>query len=180
MAEEKLRISVKIDGKTFRKFALFDTWLRQKRWHSPAIFAALMLVFSVLCFLLRNLAEGAVLLGAVLLGVGLLLPAGYFLSFLLGVNGQIQKMGLEFKAKEVYTLELDRAEGVAVSNGTEQVKLGWAQLYGAYRVKDCTYLYATPGRAYLLPDGQIEGGGNALWALLDDCLPPEKRIDRRK
>ncbi len=75
--EHELTVMVHIDGRLFRNFALFDTFRRQRKWVSPALFAAIMIGFSCVCFALRGQAEQAVLLGGTLLAVGLLLPAAY-------------------------------------------------------------------------------------------------------
>lgn len=92
--EHELTVMVHIDGRLFRNFALFDTFRRQRKWVSPALFAAIMIGFSCVCFALRGQAEQAVLLGGTLLAVGLLLPAAYFLNFFLSVRTQVKKLGL--------------------------------------------------------------------------------------
>lgn len=68
--EHELTVMVHIDGRLFRNFALFDTFRRQRKWVSPALFAAIMIGFSCVCFALRGQAEQAVLLGGTLLAVG--------------------------------------------------------------------------------------------------------------
>ena len=67
MNEHELTVMVHIDGRLFRNFALFDTFRRQRKWVSPALFAAIMIGFSCVCFALRGQAEQAVLLGGTLL-----------------------------------------------------------------------------------------------------------------
>ena len=43
--EHELTVMVHIDGRLFRNFALFDTFRRQRKWVSPALFAAIALCF---------------------------------------------------------------------------------------------------------------------------------------
>ena len=57
MNEHELTVMVHIDGRLFRNFALFDTFRRQRKWVSPALFAAIMIGFSCVCFALRGQAE---------------------------------------------------------------------------------------------------------------------------
>ena len=48
----------------------------------------------------------------------------------------------------------------------EAQELPWEKLYAAYRVRGSVYLYATPARAFLLPDGQADASPEELWQLL--------------
>ena len=171
MRQEDLTVEVKLDAGLFRRFALFDALVRQRRWRLPAGFAAIMLAFSGVCFAVRGRMEQAGMLGVVLLAVGLLLPAAYLLSFYLSVRGQSNKLRLA-QPRYVYTVVLRPGEGVEVANGQERVSRPWEEVYGAWRVKGCVYLYAAPGRAYLLPEEQAAGGMERLWALLRGELPP--------
>ena len=82
MAESKnnsLTMTANIDGNTFIRFALFDTFRLKKRWKSPVTFAAIMTGFAVICFAVRKTHDQAPLLGTVLLAAGLVLPAGGFM-----------------------------------------------------------------------------------------------------
>lgn len=47
--EHELTVMVHIDGRLFRNFALFDTFRRQRKWVSPALFAAIMRLFVHSC-----------------------------------------------------------------------------------------------------------------------------------
>lgn len=174
MANQTLIVPAKIDARTFRRFAVFDTFRRQKRWRAPALFAALMLAFALVCFAFRDGRDGAALLGAVLLLVGLGLPAVYVGSFLLSVRKQGRRLGLD-GAQTAYTLHL-REEGIQMVSGRERAEFRWEQLFRAYRVPDCIYLYVSQQRAFLLPE---DGQGGAVWTLLTEKLPAEKLEDRR-
>ncbi|MCR5842738.1 MAG: hypothetical protein K6G66_02145, partial [Oscillospiraceae bacterium] len=98
MSEEKrtgsMTIEGKIDRKTFRRFAMFDTFYVKKRWRSPALFALILSAFAAVCFMGRRTHEQAVLLGGVLLGVGLVLPLVWVGMYALSVSRQAKRMGL--------------------------------------------------------------------------------------
>lgn len=179
MKPDAVTVRVTMDAKIFRDFALFDTLRHQRRWRSPALFAAVLLVSSCVCFAMRGRAEGAALLGGVLLAVGLGLPGAYFLNFYLSIRAQVKKMGLD-RPRTAYALVLSRDGGLSVSTEAERAEYPWEALHAAYRTGDCSYLYVNPRRAFLLPDRQIEGGPESLWTLLNGVLPAEKRIDCRR
>jgi len=173
MATQTLIVPAQIDARIFCRFALFDAFCRQRRWRTPALFAVLMLAFALACFAFRDSRGGAVLLGVVLLLVGLGLPAAYVVSFLLSVRKQSRHMGLD-GTRTAYTLHL-RDEGIQVVSGKETAEFQWEQLFRAYRVPGCIYLYVSQQRAFLLPEA---GQGDSVWALLMKKLPAEKLEDR--
>lgn len=179
MKKTDFTVAVKIDSNTFKHFALFDTFIRQRRWRSPAIFAGIMLVFSMIAFSQSGRVGQAALLGGVLLGVGILLPAVYFVSFERSVRAQIKNFGLT-KPRQVYTLRLNQNDGVAVTADKEQAAYRWNALFAAYRTDRGIYLYAAPTRAYLMPNEQIEGGADALWAFLSAVMPTVQLHDCRR
>lgn len=172
-------INVKLDEKIFRDFSFFNTFTRPKRWARLGLFLFLMALFAVICFLM----EGGLLLGCVLLGVGIVVPAVYVGSFLLSVNKEAKKAGLSAD-RPVYTVELSRApDGIRVqSSTTAQMRFQWAECDSAWHRNGCTYLYAAPNRAFLLPDAQIKGkrGREELWQLLAEMLPAEKLHDSKR
>lgn len=177
MKNESLTVSVRIDAAVFRKFALFDTFRRQRRWVSPVVFSAIFLCFSAVAFVLRERAEQAVLLGGVLLGIGVFLPAVYFLSFFFSIRAQIRRLGLS-SPRPAYTLQLS-GDGVAVFTDKEQATYWWADFYGAYRTPHSIYLYAAPNRAYLLPNEQVKEGADTLWNLINTFMPLSRLHDCR-
>lgn len=169
MKQEGILIPAKITRPVFRRFAFFDAFYHQKHWQRPLVFALLMSAFSVPCFLLRDQRQGAVLLGAVLLLVGLGLPLAYLLSFSLSLRRQMKRMDLRGE-RIAYTLRLEPG-GVHVTAGAETADYPWETVHMAYRTSDCDYLYVSAGRAYLLPHGP---SAEKVWALLQSALPPEK------
>ncbi len=181
MPDEVISVTVQMDGPTFRKFAVFDTFRLRRRWISPVVFALILIAFSVACFLLRD-RDQSILLGCVLMAVGLGLPAVYFGMFHASLRKQASSLRLN-PPRTVYALTLSRAaDGVLIRNTTkaeEELTLSWASLYGAYRVPGCIYLYAAPAKAFLLPDGQASVSPDALWAFLSEQLGDERLHDMR-
>jgi len=175
MEREGIPVRANIDPKTFRRFALFDTFCRRKRWRGPLLFAAILSAFSIVCFALQGRKEQAVLLGAVLLAVGIGLPAAYFASYLLSVNAQAQKLGLS-ASRTAYTLYLGE-RAVRVVSGKERAEFPWASLFRAYRTGNGVYLYADPRKAFLLPEAQVT---EAVWQRIQQCVPADRLHDLRK
>ncbi len=168
MDKHKLVISVKMDAGIFLRFAVFDSLVFKKRWISPVLSGGILLLFAAVSFSRAGMTDGAVLLGAVLLAVGLFLSAGYFVYFFSSVRREIKKYGLDVP-KPVYTLTLtDEADGISVSspNG-ETAAYEWERTYGLYRGKACSYLYITREKAFLLPDSDIPEGREALWRIAE-------------
>ena len=171
----------RIDAQTFRRFAYFDKFSLKKRYRKPLGFAAIMLAFSLCCFFLLGDRPQARLLGGVLLGVGIALPLAYFASFALSVRAQVKAMKLG-EGREAYRLTMtDQPEGLEIvsADGKERVKLKWKQVYGAYRVKGCVYLYAHPTRAFLLPDGQASAPADEVFAFLVNQIGKNRTQDCR-
>jgi len=176
MGKKALRVPVYLTARAFRRFAVFDTLSRQGKWKAPALFCLILCASALVCYALRGRSEGAMGLVVVLAAVGLGLPLVYFSSFFHSIRQQNERMGLK-QPKLVYTVTLDE-QAVTVDAGSESIRHGWGQLYRAYRVPGAVYLYASPERAYLLPDG--EDGGEAVWAFLSRQLSGEKLFDRRR
>ncbi|MBP3857762.1 MAG: YcxB family protein [Ruminiclostridium sp.] len=161
-SDKSITAEVKLDKKTFRRFAFFDAFVLKKRWIRPAVFCGIMTVSAVAALLIAK--EQSWLIAGVLLAVGVGLPAVYVISFLDQVNMQAKKNGLSAK-RSTYTVIIDNG-GVTVHNHRkegEKLHLTWNDISGAYRRRDCIYLYAGMNRAFLLPDGQADISGSELW-----------------
>ncbi|WMJ85107.1 YcxB family protein [Oscillospiraceae bacterium LTW-04] len=178
MKKAAFTVPVKVDGNIFKDFALFDTFRLQRRWKSPAVFVGIMLLLSPIAFSQVGKVEYAGLLGGVLLGIGALLPAVYFLSFFLSVRTQIRKLGLA-TPRHVYTLQFNKNDGVEASADKEQITYRWDELFAVYRTNHSIYLYVAPRKAYLLPNEQIEHGADALWSLMLSAMTVAKVHDYR-
>jgi len=157
----------------FRNFTLFDILKRQKSYKAPIIFASILSISALICFIMKRV-DGAVLLGTVLLIVGLGMPLVYFSTFFLSLRKQVKLQHLN-PPRLVYTLELsDKEDGIHIENGKEEATYKWSKAFKAYNAKDCYYLYLTSDRAFLLPKSCLKEEETALWALLQKRLGNEK------
>ena len=180
MPNATVTVPVQMDAKTFRRFAVFDALRRQKRWMGPAVFTGILLVSAALCYSQTGVRPGAVLLSSVLVVLALGLPAVYFGMFFHSLTAQVKKLGLG-TPKPVYRLSLtDAADGVEVSADAQTVRYQWGTLFGVWRMNDAIYLYTQPGRAFILPLGQIRPDADALWALCQAKLGADKLHDLKK
>ncbi len=173
---DRLTVDAGIDGRTFSEYALFDVMGRQRRWLRPLLFALLFAAFSLPAFSLRGRRAGAPLLGAVLLGVGLLLPLGYLLSFFLSVRRQSRAMDGKTPA---YTLTL-AADGLTVTKGEQTLHTDWEKLCAAHRLKHSICLYTDARHAFLLPRACGEERFDAAWRLIGQNLAPALCRDHTK
>ena len=174
MADERtITVPVKLDEKTFRRFARFDMLRLRRRWVKPVVFALILCAFAVIALVTRLPQSG--MIAAVLLVVGLGLPVTYVGMFLSQVNLQAAQWKLG-KGRSVYTVRL-AAEGFQVENDRKQENTGlvpWEKAAQAFRRKDCIYLYATPAKAFLLPKGQADAPDEEVWALIQKGIGPSK------
>ena len=176
--QDSITIPVRLDEKTFRRFMEFDAFVLRRRLRRPALFAAIFSAFALIAFL-SGRAQSR-LLGGVLLLVGLGLPAVYVGAYLSDVRRQIRRENLKSRPL-VYTVELNR-DGIIVHNARkeeEPLRLPWQGAAQAFRMKGCVYLYVTPYKAFLLPDGQASAPDEDLWALLVRRMGAEKCQMRR-
>ena len=171
---KEIIIPVKLDAKTFRRFCRFDMFRLRKRWVRPVAFALILIAFAVAALFSRRPEAG--LIAAVLLVVGLGLPLVYFGTYFSQVNLQAERLGLA-SARLVYTVKLD-FDGVRVVNHLKKEDaqtVSWSEVQAAFRRKGCVYLYVSPVKAYLLPDGQGGVAPDALWAYLNARIPEKCR-----
>jgi len=167
-----MNIEVTLTPGEFIRFTMFDTFRRKKMWRSPVTFASIMGFSGIVCCLMHHM-EGAVMLGTVLLLVGLGMPIFYFVYYFISLLIQTKKQSLP---RTVYTLTLEESgKDIHIANETEQIDYPWKKVFHAYRGKTATYLYATPARAFILPHYFAEGGADALWKILTQRLPEDKR-----
>ena len=165
MTPKQIHIPVRLDAKTFKRFSRFDTFRLRRRWVRPAVFALILAAFAAIALVSRRPQAG--LIAAVLLAVGLGLPLVYFGTYFSQLNAQAERQKLS-PARRVYDVTLDfdgvRVENVQVKESPQALR--WDDVWSAWRVKGCVYLYASPTRAYLLPDGQADAGDDALWSAI--------------
>ena len=168
MKKQVITAAVHMDYKTLRRFSLFDTFILKKHWVKPALFGAAFLIFAIICFAATG-REQNWLLGAVMLLIGLGMPAVYVGMFLSQVKSQAKRLKLP---RRVYTLAFS-SSGIHIANDLkpdEQVDLEWKKVPAAFRRRDAIYLYTAPARAFIIPDGQADASPDELWAMLEKHL----------
>lgn len=159
-------IESKIDEDVFTHFAVYDMFVLRKKWIRPLIFFIIMAVFAAVCFIFREGHEKAGMLATVLLAVGIIVPAAYFLTFYISSRDQASKLHLNLITVQ-YSVELSDSH-VIVRNEKENAEFLWKHLLYAVRRKDCIYLYATPKNAYLLPECE---DSDEAWNLISEKMP---------
>ena len=171
--EKTIVIPVKLDEKTFSRFARFDMFSLRKKWVRPAVFSLILIAFAFIALLARKEQSG--MIAAVLLVVGLGLPLVYVGTFLSQVNMQAARAKLK-PARLVYTVTL-RETGIHVENHQKKedpLETDWGSVQKAFRKKGCVYLYVAAAKAFLLPDGQANVPDREVWDFLVRHLGPEK------
>lgn len=171
--EPMITVPVRLDEKTFRRFARFDMFILRGKWVRPLVFSLILVAFAFAALLTGKDQSG--LIAAVLLTVGLGLPLVYFGTFLSQVNMQAVRAKLK-PAARVYTVTL-RESGIRVENNRKKedpLEMDWPSVHKAFRRKGCIYLYVTEAKAFLLPDGQATAPDQEVWAYLVRHLGKEK------
>ena len=171
--EKTIVIPVKLDEKTFSRFARFDMFSLRKKWVRPAVFSLILIAFAFIALLARKEQSG--MIAAVLLVVGVGLPLVYVGTFLSQVNMQAARAKLK-PARLVYTVTL-RETGIHVENHQKKedpLETDWGSVPKAFRKKGCVYLYVAAAKAFLLPDGQANVPDREVWDFLVRHLGPEK------
>ena len=172
MSKHSITVHTKIDHKTLRSFAVFDTFILKKQWRRPAVFSLILLVFAFICLFAID-KEQHVLIGSVLLAIAAALPFSYIFMFLSGVKEQAKRLKLP---RRVYTLTIS-ASGVSIANDIkkeETVWLDWDKVHALHRRRGAIYLYATPARAFILPNGQADASPDELWELMTESAKAAK------
>ncbi|MBR5961668.1 MAG: YcxB family protein [Clostridia bacterium] len=168
-----ITVSVKLDEKTFKRFARFDMLSLRKKWIRPAVFSLILIAFAVIALLARKEQSG--IIAAVLLVVGIGLPLVYIGTFLSQVNMQAARANLK-PARPVYTVTM-RDESIRIENNQkteDPQEAAWDSVYKAFRKKDCIYLYVAPTKAFLLPSRQADAPDHDVWEFICDHLGKEK------
>ncbi|MDO4483302.1 MAG: YcxB family protein [Clostridia bacterium] len=165
---------VNLTADLFRRFAMYDTFVKQRRYFLPLGFCAIMLFFATVAFLAKDKPQH-ILIGSILTVVGLSLPLTYWLTYRSSLKGIIKANKFP---KDVYELRLtEEKDGLKIhslTNTKEQAAYKWEQVFRAVRTKGCIYLYPAPIKAFLLPDGQADVSPDELWAFLKKVLPEAK------
>ena len=112
----RIRIPVKLDSRTFRHFACYDAFRKQKRWIRPAVFSFLFVAFAFIALFANKEESG--MIAAVLLVIGIGLPVIWLGIFLSQVNIQAEKFRLS-PDRIVYTVILSD-QGIRVENNLRE------------------------------------------------------------
>lgn len=173
MRDETIQYRVRIDQKTFRSFALFDTFREKKHARLPAIFCLIMAAFAVVAILSGRPQRW--LIAGVLLVVGMGMPALYAGTFLLQVGKQGKALGLK-TPRPAYTVTLTK-DAIRIHNDLKaeaDQSLEWGQIYRVIRRKGCFYLYAVPQKAFILPDRDADCAASEAIAFMRAHVPGGK------
>ncbi|MBR5111326.1 MAG: YcxB family protein [Clostridia bacterium] len=163
---QDITVPVKLDEKTFKRFARFDMLRLRKRWVRPAVFAVILTAFAAAALLSGKKEAG--MIASVLLVIGLGLPIVYIGSFLSQVNMQALGQRLGKEGRRVYDIRLKDDEIIVVNrrNTDERVTLPWQEVKQVYWAKGCIYLYVHTARAFLIPDGQASVPPDSVWTFI--------------
>ena len=171
MSVSPITVHVRINARIFRRFAMYDTFRVQRRWRAPALFAAILAFFAAVCHTLTGRAQSA-MIGNVLLIVGLGLPLAYVLHFLVQVHDQCSRLGLR-QLRPAYTLNMEESRLRILNDMLKEpeVSLPWDTLHGVWRSEFAFYIYATPSRTFIVPDGQYAPKPAELYDFFKAHLP---------
>lgn len=173
---EAITIDVWLDGKTYKRFSVFDTILRGRRWVRPLVFAVIFCVLAAICIIFKARLSQAVLLAAVLLAVGLGLPAAYFATYFITLNQKVDKLKIKSQKRRAYSLCLtEQPDGIqVVTPKGDSSRFIWKKAFAAYSRKDAIYLYVEAGKAYIIPRECAKEEWEAVWRLIAKMMPKEK------
>ena len=167
-----LEMRCRITPMAFREFAYYNTFVRQKQYRSPALFAAIMSISASICFSQIGRLDQAALIGSVLLAVGLGLPVAYLLSFFSSVRTQEKRLVAEGDSV-AYTVRLAE-DRFTVTMQAQEKEYPWKNLVFACRLRHGICLYADQYRAYLLPCESLSQKHETLWERVTSAMPKKK------
>ena len=148
-----------IDQKSFRDFAVFNSFRFRWRGVSLMLFPLFMIVLAIIN---RNTGSNAFFW--IFLVLGFLMPAAYLFQFDRSLRNQIRVNHLE-QPRVFYTVTVS-PETIVVENQTERQELPWNKLYRVFRYRNYIYIYATPARVFILTCSAGEDTCNRLWEMI--------------
>lgn len=167
-----MTIQVYLNESQFRQFLIFNFLKHLKLYIRPVIFASILTVSAIICFLMYRV-EGAVLLGSILLVIGLGIPMVYFASFFVSLKKQVRLQNLD-PPRLVYTLQFsDESDVLEISNDKESASYRWQDVFHAYYEDESIYLFITKDRAFLLPCALLEDR-DKVWKSITAKLPVDR------
>ena len=159
MMADTFTIPCRIDQKSFRDFAVFNSFRFRWRGLSLMLFPVFMIVLAII-----NRNTGSKALFWVFFVLGFLLPAAYLFQFERSLRNQIRVNHLE-QPRVFYTVTVS-PETIVVENQTERQELPWDKLYRIFRYRDYIYIYATPARVFILTCDAEDEKFRRLWEMI--------------
>ena len=162
---KQIDVHVRLDADTYRRYCNFDAFRRRRKWFTPLM--ASMCLIAVSMFLLLRQDRAYTTAAGVLMGLGIAVPMVFFGLYFIQQQAQIVGQGLK-GGQPIYSIRLAE-EGIRVTNDRRSepsVDMDWSGLYAAFRRRGCVYLYVSPERALILPDGQASVSDAALWSFI--------------
>lgn len=178
MKRTEITIPVRLDMDTYRRYCHFHSMVLNKQWLAPAVAGVVMLGLGIAA-LVSGRPELKTPAG-ILIGLGVAIPVLYFVFYFIRVYSQASRLRLRY-SPAVYTLRLTE-EAVRVENNQQKedaIAIPWDQMYAAYRVRDCIYLYPNKARAFLLPAGQADAPQNEVWYFLVNQMGKDNCFNRQ-
>lgn len=175
--DKALALDVRIESKIYRDFMVFDNLTRIGAWRRPLWFAAIFTGLAAVALVATMFGYQGLVLGLALLVVGLGLPGLLIARIYYVIGTRVRGLGLaKGKSRLAYHLDFTKDKNALVVSvpGKEALVFPWAQAMGAWRRMEAIYVYVQPGRAYLVPAGQAEGGLDQYWDYLRNVLPGER------
>jgi len=161
-------VHVSINKEHFSRFSNFQALWVHKRYLGLIAFTGILALFGWF-----HLITGSTPYFLFFTATGFLVPAIYLIQYKNSVNREINRLHLNQSSYDAYTIQLG-PDGVMADNRKEQTFYFWQNIRTAHRFGDCTYLYYTPKRAFILPDCCIiKGTKEELWDLLCNHMPKQ-------
>lgn len=175
-------LSITLGPASFKKFATFNAFTRQKRMRKPVTIGIAAFIGSVISFSMQETSENMFLLGVLLCVIAFFVPGMYFRTFFASIKEQTTKMNIE-KPRHVYTIELTNdANGIRFYHPDEKKAAGifaWKDIVGAWRIDKAIYLYVEENRALLIPDSTKFTSQDEVWDFIKKHADAEKLHDMR-
>lgn len=167
-----LTVDCLIDKKAFMDFSKFHRFYATKRSWNLLFFPFMILVFAIFNWIIGN-----TILGWILLGISLFIPAFSLTLFYLSILKQVETYKLK-NPRVFYTLTFSD-KGIHIRNKKEKANYQWNQVYKIYRTKSSMYLYITPVNAFIIPSGSLKDYTmDDLWSFFQSHLEVSKLITK--
>lgn len=161
-----------IDKKTFVDFSKFHRFHATKTSWNLIFFPAMLLVFAIVNWIIGNN-----ILGWILLGISLFIPAWSLTLFYLSILKQVETFKLN-TPRVFYTLTFSD-KGIHIRNKKEKANYQWTQVYKSYRTQNSIYLYFTPANAFIIPSDSLQDYTmDDLWSFFQKNLSNDKLINK--